>query len=130
MTRSVPADCPEVGPQYKPVPDQLHHLQGPHAVYQLRAEPVRPAHLLQVQDGDLHLRGAQAGLLRQGVHAGLVCLLGGQAGQQDGHFSWQGYAPNLVEVFPQHLGSSTSTLFSSLFNLPNLLQVFILWAAE
>jgi hypothetical protein len=26
---------------------------------------------------------------------------------------WQGYAPNLVEVFTQHLGSSTSTLSSS-----------------
>jgi hypothetical protein len=27
---------------------------------------------------------------------------------------WQGYAPNLVEVFTQHLGSSTSILPSSL----------------
>ena len=63
----MPADYPEVGPQYQPVPEQLRNLQGPHAGHQLRAEPLRPSHLLQVQDGDLHLRGAQAGLHRQGV---------------------------------------------------------------
>ena len=55
--------------------------------------------------------------LDQEVHAGLVCLPKGQAGHTAGHFTWQGYGPTFVEVFPQQLGSSTSFLLFILLNL-------------